>query len=103
MFWDEPEVNLNPSYSENIVELLSLLSSNTQIFLATHDYFMLKYLDLEAKKKNININYFSFYKEKDTDKFVKIESSNNLDDIEHNPIIDEFENLFEKLSKDFYA
>jgi len=103
MFWDEPEVNLNPSYSENIVELLAYLSNNTQIFLATHDYFILKYLDLEAKKQNIKINYFSFYKEKDTDKFIKIESANSIDDLEHNPIIEEFEHLFEKLSKDFYA
>jgi predicted ATP-dependent endonuclease of OLD family len=103
MFWDEPEVNLNPSYSENIVELLSYLSKDTQIFIATHDYFMLKYLDLEAKKNNIQINYFSFYKEKDTDKFVKIESRDSLDEIKYNPIIDEFEHLFEKLSKDFYA
>ena len=103
MFWDEPEVNLNPSYSENLVQLLSYLSSNTQIFIATHDYFLLKYLDLEAKKQNININYFSLYKEKDTDKFIKIEQSNSLDDIEHNPILEEFENLFDKLSKDFYA
>jgi ABC-type lipoprotein export system ATPase subunit len=103
MFWDEPEVNLNPTYSENIVQLLSYLSKNTQIFIATHDYFMLKYLDLEAKKGNIKINYFSFYKDKETDKFVNIEQSDNLDSIKNNPIIEEFENLFDKLSKDFYA
>lgn len=103
MFWDEPEVNLNPSYSENIAQLLSYLSHNTQLFIATHDYFMLRYLDLIAQKDGICINYFSFYKESPKDKFVRIESAKSLDELEHNPIIDEFDNLFDKLNRAFYA
>jgi len=103
MFWDEPEANLNPSYSENLAKLLTQLCENTQIFIATHDYFLLKYLDLEAKKRNIDIRYFSLYRQKESDEFFKIEHSNSLDKLEHNPVIDEFENLFDRLQKDFYA
>jgi predicted ATP-dependent endonuclease of OLD family len=102
LFWDEPEINLNPAYSEHISELLIELSKNTQIFIATHDYFILKYIDLIAKKSNTDIKFFSLYKTKKTDKFVQFESSNSLDYIEQNPIFQEFEAVYQRLSETFY-
>jgi predicted ATP-dependent endonuclease of OLD family len=103
LFWDEPEINLNPAYSEHISEMLVELSKNTQIFIATHDYFILKYLDLTAKAANVEIKFFSLYKTKETDKFVQFESSDSLDDIEQNPIMQEFEAVYKRLSETFYA
>ncbi|OAD20268.1 ATP-binding protein [Candidatus Thiomargarita nelsonii] len=102
LFWDEPEVNINPAYCENLAELLVELSKNLQIFIATHDYFMLKHLDLAAKMANTNIKFFSLHKNKETDQFVQVETSNNLDELEHNPILQEFEAVYQKLSKVFY-
>lgn len=41
LFWDEPESNMNPSYIPVIVDLLLALSRNdVQIFVATHDIFL---------------------------------------------------------------
>jgi len=102
LFWDEPEVNLNPTCSENMAKLLVELSKNQQIFIATHDYFILKHLDLTAKTAKIEIKFFSLYKNQDTDEFVQFESSNHLDELEHNPIMQEFDTVYNKLSEVFY-
>jgi ABC-type multidrug transport system ATPase subunit len=99
LFWDEPEVNLNPSLSKAIVELLIFLTKefNTQIFIATHDYFIIKYFDiLNQKYKNttnsFNLKYFSFYI---TDKnLLEIETANDLYNLKHNAIIEEFEEVY---------
>ena len=48
LFWDEPESNLNYKLMKLLVQILLELSRNgQQIILATHDYFLLKWLDLK--------------------------------------------------------
>ncbi len=50
LFWDEPEANLNPSCIPIIAAfLVSLQRAGVQIFLATHDYVLSKYLELYCK------------------------------------------------------
>ncbi|MDF3201944.1 AAA family ATPase [Pseudomonas sp. 1912-s] len=47
LLWDEPESNLNPKLMKLLVEILLELSRNgQQVILATHDYVLLKWLDL---------------------------------------------------------
>ena len=49
LFWDEPETNLNPKLYQPVIEtLLTLQRNGVQIFLATHDYVILKELDLQT-------------------------------------------------------
>ena len=49
LFWDEPETNLNPRLFGPVIEtLLELQRMGVQIFIATHDYVILKQLDLQA-------------------------------------------------------
>ncbi len=51
MFWDEPESNLNPKLMKMIVaSLLEISRNGKQVFLATHDYALLKWFDLLANK-----------------------------------------------------
>jgi predicted ATPase len=48
-FWDEPEANLNPALMKLVVEVLLELSRNgQQVIIATHDYALLKWIDLLA-------------------------------------------------------
>ena len=50
LFWDEPETNLNPRLFGVVIEvLLELQRAGVQIFLATHDYVILKELDLQQQ------------------------------------------------------
>lgn len=49
LFWDEPETNLNPKLFGPVVDiLLELQRQGVQIFIATHDYLILKQLDLQS-------------------------------------------------------
>ena len=53
LFWDAPETNLNPSLFGEVIEvLLELQRIGVQVFLATHDYVILKELDLRAKSRD---------------------------------------------------
>jgi len=63
LFWDEPEANLNPTMLKNVAEiLLRLQRMGVQIFIATHSYVLVKFLDL-LKKKADKVRYFSLYKD----------------------------------------
>lgn len=43
LFWDEPEVNLNPALMDNMVgAILALARNGVQVFLATHSYLILR-------------------------------------------------------------
>ena len=49
LFWDEPETNLNPRLFGPVIEiLLELQRMDVQVFIATHDYVILKQLDLQT-------------------------------------------------------
>ncbi|WP_112139356.1 AAA family ATPase [Marinomonas primoryensis] len=51
LFWDEPEANLNPKLMKMVVKSLLEISRNgKQVFIATHEYVLLKWFDLLANK-----------------------------------------------------
>jgi len=51
LFWDEPENSLNPEYIPILVDILLELSRNgVQIFIATHDYNLVRYFDVRKDK-----------------------------------------------------
>ena len=63
MFWDEPETNLNPRLFGSVVEiLLELQRQGVQIFIATHDYLILKQLDLQTTEED-QVAYHALYRD----------------------------------------
>ena len=89
LFWDEPEANLNPKSISIIAEILLELQNNgVQIFVATHDYFLAKYLDIFGKKGNESnqISYYSLYRSRD-DGTVKCEQAEEFTLLTNNPIV----------------
>ena len=91
LFWDEPEANLNPKLTTQVVKiLLELQRMGTQIFLATHDYVLLKELELSCDSKCDHIAYHALYLK---DGEVNCQSSNVLKEISHNAINDTFDSL----------
>ena len=53
LFWDEPETNLNPKLLGTLIEvLLQLQRAGVQVFLATHDYVILKEIDLRTRDED---------------------------------------------------
>jgi len=68
LFWDEPEANLNPSLMQQVVKVIFKLQElGVQVFLATHNYVLLKQFDLQAGKKSA-IKYISLFRESVADK-----------------------------------
>uniref|UniRef100_UPI000255583B AAA family ATPase n=1 Tax=Treponema primitia TaxID=88058 RepID=UPI000255583B len=62
LFWDEPETNLNPKLMQSIVGiLLEMQHMGVQIFLATHDYVLLKEFDLQLQDDH-QIMFHSLYR-----------------------------------------
>jgi len=97
LFWDEPEANLNPSMIEKLIDIWLFISKelNTQIFIATHDYFILKHLDLKRKQEGVDVKFFGFNLNWE-DFSVSVNPSDDFYGIEPNTILDEFKKLYLK-------
>ena len=93
LFWDEPETNLNPRLFGPVVEiLLELQRQGVQIFIATHDYLILKQLDLQTTEAD-RVAYHALYRD-ETGELV----CNTMDsylDIEPNAIADAFTHAYD--------
>lgn len=91
LFWDEPEANINPAHIPLLAEMLvELQREGVQIFIATHDYFLSKYLDVKRNKGD-QIKYHSFFQENG---HVRVESASEFRDLEHNTIMETFLSLY---------
>jgi predicted ATPase len=103
LFWDEPEVNLNPKYIRLVADFLMTLAKNgVQIFVATHDYLLAHYLSTKAEYRETTqapaMTFFAFNK---TTNSTEIESANTLAGIENNVLLDEYAALYDLESELF--
>jgi len=88
LFWDEPEVNINPSVTKLLINLIGAFSSEgIQVWVATHDYFVLKYADMLLKEKK----FFSLFWGKEG---VEAETGDSIYSLNHNDILNEFEEIY---------
>jgi predicted ATPase len=95
LFWDEPETNLNPSLFGALIEiLLDLHRTGVQVFLATHDYVILKELDLR-KKPGDSVLYHSLHREAGTGA-IRCHSTDEYLRIHPNAIADTFADLYDR-------
>ena len=97
LLWDEPESNLNPKLMKKLVQVLLELSRNgQQIILATHDYVLLKWLDLLMDKgKEDHIRFHAIYQDPVTQKMC-VESADSYALISKTAISDTFAELFDE-------
>ncbi len=94
LFWDEPEANLNPKLFGPLMEiLLELQRMGVQIFLATHDYVILKEIDLRKKDKD-RVLFHSLYRTEDGE--IACQSAARYLDLHPNAIADTFSELYER-------
>jgi len=95
LFWDEPEANLNPKMFKTVMQvLLELQRAGVQVFFATHDYVMLKELDLQMTEYD-GVAFHSLYRDKETDEITCHTTSRYLD-IRPNPIGEAFDQLYDR-------
>jgi ABC-type transport system involved in cytochrome c biogenesis ATPase subunit len=97
LFWDEPEANLNPKLTTVIADVLcSLASKGVQVFLATHDYLLLKQLDLQAARTQAPPTRFFLFDRRKVGAPVEVEHADRLDELSRNPVADEFIRIYER-------
>ena len=98
LFWDEPETNLNPKLYRSLIRvLLELQRNGVQIFLATHDYVILKELDLQMTGED-RIAFHSLYHSETDGKLICSTSSDYLD-IDPNAIAEAFSDIYDRVVK----
>ena len=103
LFWDEPESNINPRMIPALKDLLvALANMGIQIFITTHSYFLQQELSLYAQYQNKNkldMKFITLYADNDK---VFSESQKTLSDLGHNPIQQEFMDLYNREQELFY-
>jgi len=93
LFWDEPEVNLNPILMGEVVgAILELTRRGVQVFLATHSYVILKEIDLQTQKSDL-VRYFAF---QPGDNGTTINATDDFALLAPNPILDQYASLYDR-------
>lgn len=94
LFWDEPETNLNPKLFNTVVKvLLELHRLGVQIFIATHNYSILKEFDLQ-KAKGDKLAFHSLYHRDDGE--IANRTVDSYLDIYPNAIAEAFDDLYDR-------
>ena len=95
LFWDEPETNLNPKLYGVVVDvLLELQRVGVQVFLATHDYVILKELDLQAEEGD-KMSFHSLYRSEETGE-IECQSVRHYSQTHPNAVAGTFSNLYDR-------
>ena len=93
LFWDEPEVNLNPLLMDEVVgAVLSLARRGVQVFFATHSYVILKELDLQTRKGDA-VRYFALHPGEGG---TTVNATNEFALLRPNPILDQYDSLYDR-------
>lgn len=95
LFWDEPETNLNPKLFGPLIEiLLKLQRMGVQVFLATHDYVILKEIDLRMSDED-KVLFYSLYRD-DNSGEIQCGSASEYLQINPNAIAQTFADLYDR-------
>ncbi len=88
LFWDEPEANLNPKLTKTMIEvLIELQRMGVQVFLATHNDLILKWIELQATKEDLDkMMFHTLFRDSKNNHEISIKSTNIYSEIHHNPI-----------------
>ena len=94
LFWDEPETNLNPKMFNTVMAvLLELQRAGVQILFATHDYVMLKELDLQMTEED-QVAFHTLYRDETGE--IACHTTNRYLEIQPNPIGEAFDHLYDR-------
>ena len=95
LFWDEPEANLNPSLIGHVVEtILELRRLGVQIFLATHNFSVLKEMELRREEGD-GVQYHALWRDPRTGR-VDCDTSSNYLSMSPNLIEQSISDLFDR-------
>lgn len=92
LFWDGPEINLNPKLIKVLAtSILQLCRQGTQVFIATHSLYLLRELEILAKSEDfreIEQRYFGLRAEVHSES-VTLEQGDSVDALQTLVVLDE--------------
>lgn len=92
LFWDEPEMNLNPVLMDELVYAIVLLArSGVQVILATHSYIILE--ELRDACMPGEVKYFGLTSSPDG---TTVNETDKLPLLNPNPILTQYESLYNR-------
>ena len=95
LFWDEPEANLNPKVVGVLIDiLLQLQRMGVQICIATHDYAILKELDIRMRQGD-RARFYALYRDDSNDE-IACEVAEEPFQLEHSAISEAFSSLYDR-------
>ena len=95
LFLDEPDATLHPNAIRELAEIIYAISKEgTQVFLSTHNYFMIKQLSIIAKRESQKMNCISLARTEDK-KSVVFQLSDLQDGLPENSIVEEALKMFD--------
>ena len=106
LFWDEPETNMNPKMIQPVVKaIMELAKMGVQVFVTTHDYFVQQSFNMlsaypESNPDQLKIQFLSLYKDNEA---LTIEQADNIGDLKHNAIMEEFDALYDREQRLIYG
>ena len=93
LFMDEPETALHPKAVRSLAEMIVMMGkAGVQVFITSHNYFLIKQLAIIAKRDKTSINCFSLTREKDQP--ISCLKSDLREGVPDNPIITEALEMF---------
>jgi len=96
LFLDEPEVTLHPNAIRSLAEILFKVSeTGIQIFLSTHNYFMIKQLSIIARREKTKINCIALGRTSDR-KSIEHNNYDLQDGLPNNSIVEEALKMFDE-------
>lgn len=94
LFWDEPEANLNPSRMGEVVDvILELQRIGVQIFVATHNYVLLKEFELR-KQKGDSLSFTALFRDKAG--IVKSDTAHSFEQLSENRITETYDSIYDR-------
>lgn len=95
LFWDEPETSLNPRVFGVVIDiLLQLQRMGVQVLLATHDYAILKELELLMRTDD-RVRFCTLYRD-EADGELTYEAARFPFELDHSPIAEAFTSLYDR-------
>jgi len=93
LFMDEPDSALHPKAVRALARMIvSMAKGGVQLFISSHNYFMVKQLSILADQENLSVNCYSLFR--GSDNSTQVEYSDLRDGVPDNPIIQEALDMF---------
>lgn len=97
LLWDNPDAGLRPLEIHKLAQFLCMLAyTGTQIFIASNNYEMIKYLEIHIASDKL-FRIYNLYKSGDDPNIVEVESAHRIEDLPHQTLLEENNVLLDKI------